>query len=40
MGAGTPAQVAGWIGAASLELTPADLAEITSTGAGAGPARP
>ncbi|MEV0090709.1 aldo/keto reductase [Streptomyces sp. NPDC050738] len=44
VGARTAAQVDGWIGAASLRLTPADLAEIstaiTATGAGTGPARP
>ncbi|MGH7547564.1 MAG: aldo/keto reductase [Gemmatimonadales bacterium] len=44
VGARTPAQVDGWIGAAALKLTPADLDEIAAaivrTGAGAGPARP
>jgi aryl-alcohol dehydrogenase-like predicted oxidoreductase len=44
VGARTPAQVDGWIQAASLELTAADLAEIASavtrTKAGAGPTRP
>jgi len=44
VGARTPAQVDGWIGAAALQLTPADLDEIAAaivrTGAGAGPARP
>jgi aryl-alcohol dehydrogenase-like predicted oxidoreductase len=44
VGARTPAQVDGWIQAASLELTPADLQEIGSavgrTKAGAGPYRP
>jgi aryl-alcohol dehydrogenase-like predicted oxidoreductase len=43
-GARTPEQVDGWIGAASLELTKADLDEITraieTTGAGSGPKRP
>ena len=44
VGARSPAQVDGWIGAASLKLTPADLdtiaAAIARTGAGAGPRRP
>ncbi|WP_067813284.1 aldo/keto reductase [Actinomadura kijaniata] len=44
VGARRPAQVDGWINAGSLALTPADLDEIataiTTTGAGAGPARP
>jgi aryl-alcohol dehydrogenase-like predicted oxidoreductase len=44
VGARTPEQVDGWIGAASLELTAADLDEIVTaierTGAGSGPARP
>jgi aryl-alcohol dehydrogenase-like predicted oxidoreductase len=44
VGARTPAQVDGWIGAASLELDPADLDEIARavahSGAGAGPALP
>ena len=44
VGARTPAQVDGWIGAATLELTAADLDEIaaaiTRTGAGTGPTRP
>jgi len=44
VGARTPAQVDGWIGAAALNLTPAALDEIAEaivrTGAGAGPARP
>jgi aryl-alcohol dehydrogenase-like predicted oxidoreductase len=44
VGARTPAQVDGWIGAATLRLTTADLEEIAAalshTGAGAGPARP
>jgi aryl-alcohol dehydrogenase-like predicted oxidoreductase len=44
VGARTPEQVDGWIGAAELELTPADLDEIAAaverTGAGGGPARP
>jgi aryl-alcohol dehydrogenase-like predicted oxidoreductase len=44
VGARTPEQVDGWIGAASLELTAADLDEITAaigrTQAGAGPSRP
>jgi aryl-alcohol dehydrogenase-like predicted oxidoreductase len=44
VGARKPAQVDGWIRAASMELTPADLDEIagviTRSGAGAGPARP
>lgn len=43
-GARTPEQIEGWIGAASLELTKADLAEITqaieTTGAGSGPKSP
>jgi len=44
VGARSPEQVDGWIGAASLELASSDLDEIgaaiTRTGAGAGPARP
>jgi aryl-alcohol dehydrogenase-like predicted oxidoreductase len=44
VGARSAAQVDGWIGAASLELTGTDLDEIAAairrTGAGAGPARP
>src|SRR6266850_5403946 len=44
VGARSPAQVDGWIGAASLELTDADLDEIADaikrTGAGTGPVRP
>lgn len=44
VGARRPGQVDGWLPAASLELTAADLdavaAAITSTGAGEGPARP
>ncbi|HEX8431504.1 MAG TPA: aldo/keto reductase [Longimicrobium sp.] len=44
VGARTPEQVDGWIGAADLELTAADLDEIAAaverTGAGGGPARP
>ncbi|MEV0353096.1 aldo/keto reductase [Nonomuraea sp. NPDC050680] len=44
VGARKPAQVDGWIGAASVELTRADLDEIataiTRSGAGAGPAHP
>lgn len=44
VGARSPAQVDGWIAAASLDLTDDDLAEIASaierTGAGAGPAHP
>src|SRR5882724_5221236 len=44
VGARSPAQVDGWIGAATLELTAADLdavaAAIAHTGAGAGPTRP
>jgi aryl-alcohol dehydrogenase-like predicted oxidoreductase len=44
VGARTPAQVDGWIGAAALELTAADLEQIATaiarTGAGTGPARP
>ena len=44
VGARTPAQVDGWIGAAALELAAADMDEIAAaiarTGAGAGPARP
>ena len=44
VGARTPAQVDGWIQAANLELTPADLEAIASaiarTNAGKGPARP
>jgi aryl-alcohol dehydrogenase-like predicted oxidoreductase len=42
VGARSPEQVDGWIGAANLELTPADLEEIAhaiqQTGAGSGPA--
>src|SRR2546430_13923417 len=44
VGARTAGQVDGWIGAATLELTAADLDEIAAaiarTGAGAGPTRP
>ena len=44
VGARTPKQVDGWIGAASLELTDTDLTEIAAaierTGAGTGPIRP
>jgi aryl-alcohol dehydrogenase-like predicted oxidoreductase len=44
VGARSPEQVDGWIGAATLELTPADLDEITTaikqTGAGTGPSSP
>jgi aryl-alcohol dehydrogenase-like predicted oxidoreductase len=44
VGARRPDQIAGWIDATSLVLTPADLDEIAvavaSSGAGAGPARP
>jgi aryl-alcohol dehydrogenase-like predicted oxidoreductase len=44
VGARSPEQVDGWIGAANLELTPADLDEIATairkTGAGSGPTRP
>ena len=44
VGARSPAQVDGWIGAATLALTAADLDEIaagiTRTGAGTGPTRP
>jgi len=44
VGARSPAQVDGWIGAASLELTDADLDEVSvairRTGAGTGPVRP
>ena len=44
VGARSPAQVDGWIGAAKLQLTPADLdviaAAIARTRAGEGPARP
>lgn len=44
VGARGPEQVDGWLGAASLELTEADLDEIAAaihrTGAGRGPARP
>jgi len=44
VGARSPAQVDGWIGAATLELTAADLDEIAAaiarTGAGTGPTRP
>lgn len=44
VGARTPAQIDGWIQAASLQLTGADLAEISAaiakTEAGAGPAQP
>ncbi len=43
VGARSPEQVDGWVGAASVELTDADLGEIAEaverTGAGAGPAR-
>ncbi len=43
-GARSPNQVDGWIGAANLQLSPADLDEITGaikrTGAGSGPAAP
>lgn len=43
VGARKPGQVDGWIGAGSVELTPADLDEIataiTASGAGTGPAR-
>ena len=43
VGARSAAQVDGWIGGASLQLTPADLEEIAAaidrTGAGRGPAR-
>jgi aryl-alcohol dehydrogenase-like predicted oxidoreductase len=43
VGARTPKQVDGWIGAASIALTPQDLDQIGSaiqrTGAGAGPVR-
>lgn len=43
VGARSPEQVDGWLGAATLELTPADLDEIATaverTGAGSGPAR-
>jgi aryl-alcohol dehydrogenase-like predicted oxidoreductase len=42
VGARTPTQVDGWIGAATIALTPQDLAEIATaiqqTGAGVGPA--
>lgn len=44
VGARTPAQVDGWVGGATLTLSPADLDEIAaliaSSGAGAGPSRP
>jgi aryl-alcohol dehydrogenase-like predicted oxidoreductase len=44
VGARSPEQVDGWVGAADLELTAADLDEIASaierTGAGTGPMRP
>jgi len=44
VGARTPEQVNGWIGAATLELTPADMEEIAAaiikTRAGSGPVRP
>lgn len=44
VGARSPQQVEGWIDAATLELTPDDLAEIAAaierTGAGAGPTKP
>jgi aryl-alcohol dehydrogenase-like predicted oxidoreductase len=44
VGARSPAQVDGWIAAASLELTPEDLEEIALAiermGAGSGPVRP
>jgi aryl-alcohol dehydrogenase-like predicted oxidoreductase len=44
VGARTPEQVDGWVGAASLSLNPNDLDEIASaiekTGAGSGPTRP
>src|SRR6266404_4978343 len=44
VGARSPAQVDGWIGAASLELTDTDLDDISAairrTGAGTGPVRP
>ena len=44
VGARSPAQIDGWIGGATLELTEADLDEIAAaierTGAGSGPTRP
>jgi aryl-alcohol dehydrogenase-like predicted oxidoreductase len=44
VGARTPAQVDGWIQAATLQLTPEDLAEIAAaisrTQAGSGPTQP
>jgi aryl-alcohol dehydrogenase-like predicted oxidoreductase len=44
VGARSPEQVDGWIAAATLSLTAADLDEIAEalsrTGAGSGPARP
>jgi aryl-alcohol dehydrogenase-like predicted oxidoreductase len=44
VGARSPEQIDGWIGAAGLELTPGDLDEIAAaiarTGAGSGPTRP
>jgi aryl-alcohol dehydrogenase-like predicted oxidoreductase len=44
VGARTPEQVDGWIGAASIRLEPADFAEIdraiAHSGAGNGPTRP
>jgi len=44
VGARSPDQVDGWIGAASLELTDTDLDDVSvairRTGAGTGPVRP
>jgi len=44
VGARSPEQIDGWIGAAGLALSPADLDEIAAaiakSGAGAGPVRP
>lgn len=41
VGARSPQQIDGWIDAATLELTPAEIASaITRTGAGAGPTQP
>jgi aryl-alcohol dehydrogenase-like predicted oxidoreductase len=44
VGARSPEQVDGWIGAAGVELSPAELSEIAAaiekTGAGGGPSRP
>jgi aryl-alcohol dehydrogenase-like predicted oxidoreductase len=44
VGARTPEQVDGWVGAASIALTPEDVDEVATaidrTGAGAGPTGP